>query len=313
MGDVMVSLWSLRWIHHTYPDWALRFICRKSWEPLVQRCTFLDSWVALEDFMEGRVPWPETERSHIVFFYSRPEEARMALKLNFRRRTGTAGRWWHWLYSNERIFFSRRHSPWHETQLNLVLVKKFLPRVWPCALDELSQLKLWSLNGNSHSAGSLRILLHPFSNKSAPLWPRKHWISLLRILGSLKNAEIFVSGLSEHQAEAEYLIRESGNVKALNVCGQFNLEEFIRFIATCHSIAAPSTGPLHVAAALGLNTIGLFVPRSPMHPGRWAPIGPRVLALTGALDCSKKCIPHSCSCMEKVAPEIVAEKLIYGP
>jgi heptosyltransferase III len=30
---------------------------------------------------------------------------------------------------------------------------------------------------------------------------------------------------------------------------------------------------LHIAAALGIRSIGLYTPQRPMHPGRWAPLG----------------------------------------
>lgn len=38
-------------------------------------------------------------------------------------------------------------------------------------------------------------------------------------------------------------------------------------------MVASGTGPLHLAAALGINAIGLFPTIRPIHPGRWQPIG----------------------------------------
>jgi hypothetical protein len=34
---------------------------------------------------------------------------------------------------------------------------------------------------------------------------------------------------------------------------------------------------------VGARTLGLFSPRRPIHPGRWAPIGPRAEVLTADL------------------------------
>ncbi|MEM8966575.1 MAG: glycosyl transferase, partial [Bacteroidota bacterium] len=33
------------------------------------------------------------------------------------------------------------------------------------------------------------------------------------------------------------------------------------------------TGPLHIAAASGIYTLGLYPDKRPMHAGRWGPIG----------------------------------------
>ncbi|MFM7105313.1 MAG: glycosyltransferase family 9 protein, partial [Flavobacteriales bacterium] len=55
---------------------------------------------------------------------------------------------------------------------------------------------------------------------------------------------------------------------------KFSLDELIQFIGQCQGFVACSTGPMHIAAALGIPTVGLFSPHRPIHPGRWAPLGP---------------------------------------
>jgi ADP-heptose:LPS heptosyltransferase len=45
-------------------------------------------------------------------------------------------------------------------------------------------------------------------------------------------------------------------------------------LAAADGVVAASTGPLHLAALAGTRALGLFSPQRPIHPGRWAPIGP---------------------------------------
>ena len=45
------------------------------------------------------------------------------------------------------------------------------------------------------------------------------------------------------------------------------------------SVVAPSTGVLHLAAALGVPAIGIYSPLKVEHPRRWAPRGPRATFL----------------------------------
>lgn len=47
-------------------------------------------------------------------------------------------------------------------------------------------------------------------------------------------------------------------------------------LAACDAIISPSTGPAHVAAALGVPTLVLMGFRPNHSPDRWAPLGTRV-------------------------------------
>jgi heptosyltransferase III len=66
-----------------------------------------------------------------------------------------------------------------------------------------------------------------------------------------------------------------------DVTGTTSLAELLALIDASDGFIAASTGPLHCAAALGVPTLGLFSPRRPIHPGRWAPIGARAELLVG--------------------------------
>ncbi|MCL1908080.1 MAG: hypothetical protein FWG12_01780 [Holophagaceae bacterium] len=53
----------------------------------------------------------------------------------------------------------------------------------------------------------------------------------------------------------------------------------MRRLATCDAILGPSTGPIHLAAALGRPTLCLMGRRASHGPDRWAPLGNRVETL----------------------------------
>ena len=95
-----------------------------------------------------------------------------------------------------------------------------------------------------------------------------------------------------------------------DTCGRFTLEEFISFINATDGIVAMSTGPLHIAAALGKAAIGIFPPIRPMHPGRWAPVGKKAFALVADHECRLCRKDGICKCMDEVTPEMVRDKLL---
>ena len=78
------------------------------------------------------------------------------------------------------------------------------------------------------------------------------------------------------------------------------MDEFISFINLCDVLVAASTGPLHIAAALGKKAIGLYSPRRPIHPGRWAPVGKDTHALVFDENCENCKNKTDCNCIEKI-------------
>ena len=64
-----------------------------------------------------------------------------------------------------------------------------------------------------------------------------------------------------------------------DIVGRYKLADYIAIVEQADCLVASSTGPVHLAAAAGINTIGIFVPVRPHHPGRWRPIGKRVKVL----------------------------------
>jgi len=89
-----------------------------------------------------------------------------------------------------------------------------------------------------------------------------------------------------------------------------SLPEFITFIGKADGLVAASTGPLHLAAALGRIAIGIYPPIRPMHPGRWAPIGQNASFLVVEKDCSDCRKNMNCLCMKAIEASAVRDKLI---
>ena len=94
-----------------------------------------------------------------------------------------------------------------------------------------------------------------------------------------------------------------------DMTGKLSLNELISFINSCDGIIAASTGPLHIASALGKLSIGLYPPIRPMHPGRWAPIGNFSSFIVKDKNCSKCRSKQRCKCLESITPEEVRDRL----
>ena len=180
-----------------------------------------------------------------------------------------------------------------------------------------------------------KIILHPLSNASAREWSIAHFIHLIDLLDTQTYA-VFISGTKQDGERLNsLLVKElgedglgkvagkvakeildemprniSGEVKTIQkrlpehvkiITGDLNLTEFIELIAQSDALVAASTGPLHIAAALGIGAIGIYPPMRPIHPGRWRPIGRKakyVCLDKQCMDCKKT--PQSCACMQAI-------------
>jgi ADP-heptose:LPS heptosyltransferase len=151
------------------------------------------------------------------------------------------------------------------------------------------------------------IILHPKSKGSAREWGVSNFMKLIELLPE-DRYRIFVSGTKEEEA----LLAPSGildHARVTNICGKMSLGQFMSFIHECDALVAASTGPLHLAAALGIEAIGIYPPIRPMHPGRWAPLGPKARFLVMGKECNDCISGSKCSCMEEIEPVSVKKLL----
>ena len=96
----------------------------------------------------------------------------------------------------------------------------------------------------------------------------------------------------------------------IDLSGKMTLKQLIAFIANTDAIVAGSTGPLHIAAALGKHAIGLYAPMRPIHPGRWAPIGLHSSFLVKEKKCNQCRKSTKCECIESISPDDVKIELM---
>jgi len=94
--------------------------------------------------------------------------------------------------------------------------------------------------------------------------------------------------------------------------GKLTLSALICFLSQINALIACSTGPLHIAAALGKHAIGIYPNIRPMHPGRWKPVGRYVDTITfykpDCVVCSDR--PNQCYCIERIPIKDISQKIL---
>ena len=325
IGDVVLTLPVCGRLHQLFPGCRVVLIGRSYTAAVATACPWVDDFLNLDDIQ--LLPEPEQlaalqqfGAAAIVHVFPNKLLARLAQKARIPVRIGTRNRWRHWLTCNRLVALSRRHSPLHEAQLNLQLLQPLggasatpLPAVVPLVRLEAPEplAETWRQLLAARRPGQLNLILHPRSRGSAREWGPANFGRLAQLLHAAGH-RVFITGTAAEGEELADWLRENAAFLAANLTGQLSLPQFIAFIAAADGLVAGSTGPLHLAAALGRRALGLYPPIRPMHPGRWAPLGPYAEYLVfdkpDCQDCRVQ--PAACACIRAIEPVEVATRVL---
>jgi heptosyltransferase III len=237
-------------------------------------------------------------------------------------RIATAGRTFTWFTCNRLLHIPRKNSNLHEAQLNLKMLKP-LGITKSFSLEEIGGLyglaeQLKIKNYELQEQGSVirpsslvtrhSIILHPKSKGSAREWGLENFSKLVDLLPAEKY-DILVTGTADEGAMMQDFLHKHRE-RITDLTGKLSLTEFITLISRCDGLVAASTGPLHLAAALGIRAVGLYAPMRPIFPQRWAPIGKNAAYLVIDKTCNDCRKSMDCACIRGITPESVAEKLL---
>lgn len=106
-------------------------------------------------------------------------------------------------------------------------------------------------------------------------WPLSHYAALVSQYQSQYTPTHpthwhLIGGPEEKQlaAELEHLLRvEHPEISLVNHCNRLSIFQTAQQLAQCHVVVGGDTGPLHVAAAVGCNILGVYAPTSVKRTG----------------------------------------------
>ena len=133
---------------------------------------------------------------------------------------------------------------------------------------------------------------------------------MIRGLASDAEAEIVIVGGAKDSERAAQLLSAS---PALNACGVFSVQESAALLKACALAVCTDTGPMHLAAAVGVPLLVTFS-RINKQLGRWLPFGQSSTILYREVACAG-CFELHCPvpghpCMEGItAAEILSSAL----
>ena len=318
IGDVVLTLPLAGLMKKLHPGVEICFVGRSYTAPVIAACEHIDRFVNWDELSgytsRERIDYfTALQADAIVHVFPNRELARIAYLSRIPLRVGTSHRFHHWLYCNRLVHVGRKKSPLHEAQLNARLFRPLGVEETP-TLDELAPLsgmtrpaKLDDTFVRWLDPGRFNLILHPKSKGSAREWGLENFSELIRSLPR-ERYKIFISGSAEDGVALQGQIEAWGG-DVTDITGRMPLAQFIAFLHKADGLVAASTGPLHIAAALGKVAVGLYAPMRPIHPGRWAPLGPHAGYLALDKQCHECRHDNRCACIESIRPADVVQKL----
>ena len=326
IGDVVLSLPLAELVKKHYPDCRITFLLKNYTKSLAEGHPFIDNILILNEknnkisllnnirqirknsYDVAIVVYPTFITSLIIFLSG------------IHKRIGTGYRWYSILF-NYKVYEHRKNALKHELEYNVNLLKYFgiEENVNPSNVN--FNLKIAQrddervktiLRVKGIDLKKLIIIIHPGSGGSAVDLPVNKFKDLIEIISGNLSVEIIISG-TKSEMELCHSLFIPGKTK--NLAGLFDLAELKALINHSDIFIANSTGPLHIAAALGKYVIG-FYPKIPQcSTKRWGPYSDKSIVFTPNLECynctREQCERSDCMSTIQVSEIFAAIEKIY--
>ena len=315
IGDVLLTLPIIAWLKDKFPTVKIIFLGKGYTRPIVEMYDLVDEYVDWNDFIN--VPKAEKVESFralnadvIIHVFPNKEIASLAKKAKISLRVGTSHRAYHLLTCNARLNFTRKNSNLHEAQLNHELIKPFGLKEIP-SLEEIIETTQHFKVPKVELPTFLKELpeftiLHPKSQGSAKEWPIEKYMKLAKRLAD-KGEIVLFTGTDGEGAQIRGHFPSHKNI--IDTTGKLSLEQLLVLISQSRNLVACSTGPLHIAGYYGVNTVGLYSPKRPIHPGRWKALGKNVHIVVNDESCESCAKGLDCNCILDIDIDAVEKQL----
>ncbi len=177
--------------------------------------------------------------------------------------------------------------------------------------EELKKIK--SIIGNDEGDKTKnKVALVLGSTWESRFWFVEHYVNLIKILNERYNMKVLLIGAQSERSFAEEIMVKLEPGMFTNLVGKTSLKELKAVFSSVKLVIGSDSGPMHIAAALGVRVISLWGSTSPK---RSAPYGSEDLVLESHVSCSP-CYLRVCPglgrrCMFEIGPQAVLAKVDY--
>jgi heptosyltransferase III len=304
LGDLILSLPVAEVLKGSFPNTHIAYLAAQGPSGVGELTDYVDQWIIDTDELRRSAGKLSAELSMHNFDLSielKPawRTALAAARARIPIRIGTSRRFYSFLY-NTRVSVHRRGSGKHQTDLDLALLKPFgidaTGRQPNLSVTDCHKISARKLVGETIGR---YIVLHAGSSGSAPNWPESNYWILAGLIQQKTDYKIVLTG--------QEIFRSP--IDCINLGGRTGtVSELAGVISEASVFISGSTGPLHLADALGINCLSFMIRHPDIGIERWGPRRNIDNVMLPEMYCHHKNL-KLCNCLETISPEMVFDKL----
>jgi ADP-heptose:LPS heptosyltransferase/GT2 family glycosyltransferase len=324
LGDVILSLPAIRRLKQAFPDADITALVGSWSKPFLVHESAVDRILTYDGFFNADSSTPPKqltakEKQEIAKWLAgygfdlaldlrRHTETREFLALSGARYTAGFANFdeFPWLtialpYERDQ----RMYRPRHHISQDLVGLVEFtaagsdvhLSTAFSTELQQSAENLLKSL---AIPDNRLIIGIHPGVGQTIRRWPIEYFARCADLLCERLDATVLVFGTKNEKKLADRIIGKMHNKgRAFSLAGEISLDAFLYVLKKCDLFIGNNSGPIHMAASLGVPTVGVYAGTS--HVKEWGPIGPQALAVHLEMGCSPCYLVHHADCPYDIA------------
>ncbi|MFO7822075.1 MAG: lipopolysaccharide heptosyltransferase II [Lentisphaeria bacterium] len=285
MGDVIHALPAVHLLRHQFPDAHITWVVNDSYAELVERSPDVDEVVLFrrKRWSKPRY-WPELismmrdlrhkkydvaidfqgllRSSLIALFTGAPK------RIGFRHAREGAS-----VFYTEKILLPANIN--HALEKNAFLVRSAFNISTPLEMPELvsypraeKTAKSLLEDGEENGLADAVLAVAPVSRWASKTWPPEFFAGIIGAVADRSpGTRIWLVGTQEERSLGEKISELCTSGVVLNLMGQANFGILIELLRKSNVILTNDSGPMHLAAALGVPVVALFGPTAPELTG----------------------------------------------
>ncbi len=155
--------------------------------------------------------------------------------------------------------------------------------------------------------------IFPGALHKTKIYPLDKLAEFINLIPEDWECKFIILGSGSEKELSEELATKS-KLDLMNLCGEFDIPDLIGVIDKLDGVISNDSGPMHIAAALGIPQIAIF---GATHPKLgFAPLNKRSVVLSSNISCQPcslhggdRCPKKHFLCMKSISPELIKDSL----
>lgn len=315
----MLSLPMLPLIKKKFPGSSITMMVQSYTRELIDGHSCVDNVLVYDapKTVASFLKWTSELRRHrfdaVIFPYPRFRLALLAFAAGIPMRVATGYRWYSFLFTHK-IYEHRKDAKHHELEYNLHLLSALgiEPKDRDVRFDiprsEAAEQKVDAfLAANNIIVNDRFAVIHPGSGGSARDWSAENFAALGGRLQSSLGLKVVVTGGAQ-EASLVKRVCDMMHPTPASAAGMFSLTELAALVSRARVFVSNSTGPLHIAAAVGTPVAAFYPPIRQCSPQRWGPWTNKKIIFEGNMTTCPLCKGGPCQsdvCMNQISVDTV--------